>query len=129
MRLKIWLPLFFIACSSLFAQAQQGLTGAYYQGTRFERYVLSRTDRDLDFDWDQVPPAKGLPPSYFSVRWTGFLNVPKSGKYLFSAMVDDGIRLWLDDQLIIDAWNLHDSERFNGSATLEAGKSYALRVD
>jgi len=129
MRPKVWLPLFFIVFSNFFAQAQQGLTGAYYQGTRFERYVLSRTDKDLDFDWDRVPPTEGLPPSYFSIRWTGFLNVPKSGKYLFSAMVDDGIRLWLDDQLIIDAWDLHDSERFNGSATLEAGKSYALRVD
>jgi outer membrane protein OmpA-like peptidoglycan-associated protein len=123
----LFLLVFF--CCNFSAQAQQGLTGAYYQGTRFERYVLTRNDADIDFNWDMLAPAKGLPESYFSVRWTGFLKVPKSGKYLFSAMVDDGIRLWLDDQLVIDAWDLHDSERFNGTATLEAGKSYVFRVD
>ena len=62
-------------------------------------------------------------------RWTGRLLAPKSGKYTFSAKVDDGIRVWVGGTKVIDAWALHDSENFSGSITLEANKHYNLKVE
>ena len=111
-------------------QAQQGLLGEYYNGTNFETKVLSRVDRAVDFDWPlNVSPAAGVNPSFFSARWTGKLQPPKSGKYTFSAKVDDGIRVWVGGKKVIDAWALHDSENFSGSVELAANQQYDLKVE
>lgn len=110
-------------------QAQSGLVGEYYTGTNFEHKVLTRVDPQIRFDWTGRKPVPGLSESYFSVRWTGKLLAPASGTYDFSATVDDGIRLWVGNRKVIDAWALHDSDHFKGSIVLEAGKYYDLRVD
>jgi outer membrane protein OmpA-like peptidoglycan-associated protein len=110
-------------------RAQQGLVGTYYNGTNFNRKVLTRVDPQVSFDWTNRSPASGIGKSYYSIRWTGTLLAPVSGTYIFSANVDDGIRVWVGNRKIIDAWSLHDSDRFRGSVTLEAGKYYELKID
>jgi outer membrane protein OmpA-like peptidoglycan-associated protein len=110
-------------------QAQQGLKGDYYNGTNFEYKVLTRTDPQIHFDWSNHSPATGIGKSYYSIRWTGQLLAPVSGRYLFSANVDDGIRVWVGNRKVIDAWGLHDSVRFKGAVILEAGKYYDIRID
>lgn len=119
--------LFSLAVSALFAQ--NGLLGEYYNGTNFETKVMSRVDPKIDFNWDRVSPAAGMNSNDYSIRWTGRLLIPKSGKYTFSAKVDDGIRVWVGGTKVIDAWGLHDSENFSGSITLEANKYYDLKVE
>jgi outer membrane protein OmpA-like peptidoglycan-associated protein len=111
------------------AVAQSGMKGEYYNGTNFEEKVLTRIDPAINFNWFQRSPAPGVGQSYFSVRWTGKLLAPASGKYEFSAQVDDGIRVWVGTKKIIDGWELHDNASFKGSVVLEAGKYYELRVD
>ena len=54
---------------------------------------------------------------------------PISGVYIFDAKVDDGIRVWVGNKKVIDAWHLNDLRHFNGRVILEAGKFYDLRVD
>ncbi len=110
-------------------QAQSGLKAEYYTGTNFETKVLIRVDPQIRFDWRGRSPAAGMGSSYFSVRWTGKLLAPASGQYIFSALVDDGIRVWVGNRKVIDAWALHDDESFKGAVVLEAGKYYDLRVD
>lgn len=111
------------------AIAQTGMKGEYYNGTNFEEKVLTRIDPEIHFNWFQQSPAPGVNQSYFSVRWTGKLLAPASGKYEFSARVDDGIRVWVGQRKIIDGWALHDNAAFKGTVVLEAGKYYELRVD
>ncbi len=111
------------------AMGQSGMIGEYYNGTNFEEKVLTRIDPLINFNWFQRSPAPGVRQSYFSVRWTGKLLAPTSGKYEFSAQVDDGIRVWVGNRKIIDGWQLHDNANFKGSVTLQAGKFYELRVD
>lgn len=110
-------------------QGQHGLVGTYYNGTNFEHKILTRIDPQVNFDWTNRSPAAGIGKSYYSIRWTGTLVAPVSGKYIFSANVDDGIRVWIGNRKIIDAWSLHDSDRFRGTVILEAGKFYDIRVD
>ncbi|MBV6438528.1 MAG: signaling protein [Haliscomenobacteraceae bacterium CHB4] len=114
---------------SFAATAQQGLLGEYYSGTNFETKVMTRVDARINFNWDRVSPAPGMNSTDYSIRWTGRLLAPKSGKYTFSAKVDDGIRVWVGGAKVIDAWGPHDSEDFSGSITLEANKHYDLKVD
>jgi hypothetical protein len=65
--------------------------------------ILSRSDRDLDFNWAMEAPAPTVPTDQFSARWTGNFHFD-AGEWLFSAGADDGIRLWVDDELLVDQW-------------------------
>ena len=109
--------------------AQQGLKGEYFDGTNFDRFVATRTDAKIDFEWFGTPPISGMKPQYCSIRWTGKLRAPKTGVYVFSARVDDGIRLWVDNKPMIDAWDLHDEGNFSNKITLQAGQMYDLKVE
>jgi hypothetical protein len=64
---------------------------------------LTRQDPAIDFDWKDDAPASGMPKDDFSARWTGQFAFDM-GAYRFEVLVDDGARLWVDDQLIIDEW-------------------------
>ena len=109
--------------------AQQGLKGEYYIGTNFERKVLIRIDPAINFNWSIGSPARGIPHSYYSIRWSGKLLAPVTGKYRFYANVDDGIRIWIGNQKVMESWQLNDSQKYTGSIVLEAGHYYDLRVD
>lgn len=65
--------------------------------------VLSRYDETINFSWGAGSPASGLPSDNFSVRWTQSLYF-RAGTYRFTTYTDDGIRLWVDGHLLIDAW-------------------------
>ena len=114
------------------AQAQPaapaGLLAEYYEG-RFERRLLVRRDATINFDWTHRVPAPGVPPEYFSVRWTGTLLPPATGQYVFHITVDDGMRVWLDDKLLFDEWREQPVARFTAAATLVGGRPYRLRVE
>jgi outer membrane protein OmpA-like peptidoglycan-associated protein len=115
---------------SILSIAQDGLIGEYYNGTNFEEKVLTRTDAKIDFNWGYTGPQKGVVNrTYYSVRWTGKLLAPETGKYLFSATFDDGIRIWVNDEPLINAWDLHDWGDFSNNITLEKGKLYTIKVE
>ncbi len=65
--------------------------------------VLERSDRFLNFNWSMDAPAPDIPTDYFSARWDGNFEFDE-GEWLFSAGADDGIRLWVDERLVIDQW-------------------------
>ena len=123
----------FICTFSLFVasrlSAQQGLKGDYYDGDNFQKYVTSRIDSKIDLSWLIHPPVAGINPRYCSIRWTGRLFAPESGTYTFSALVDDGVRVWIGNVNVINAWDLHDSQDFKEKIVLEKGKLYDLKVE
>ncbi|HEX8657348.1 MAG TPA: PA14 domain-containing protein [Hymenobacter sp.] len=127
--LALLLVLLFPAAAPAQAPTGDGLKGEYYNGTSFNEFVLSRRDATVSFDWAHQPPAPGVMAEYFSVRWTGWLVVPASGRYLFHATVDDGMRIWLNDQLILNEWRPQPVQRFTVAAKLQAGEPYRLRVE
>lgn len=109
--------------------AQQGLKGEYFNGRNFESRVFTRTDAQINFNWDRKPPAKGMASTDFSIRWTGRLLAEVSGTYSFSALVDDGIRFWVGNVKVIDAWGPHDHASVQGEVVLAAGQLYELKVE
>ena len=78
--------------------------------------VLLRTDSSIDFNWGQGSPGNAVPVDRFSARWSLTLGFA-AGNYRFYANADDGVRVWVDNQLVIDAWynqkvsNAHSSDR------------------
>lgn len=130
---RIWLLLLaLLAAPEVRAQtapAINGLKGDYYEGLDFEKLVLTRRDATIDFDWGHQSPAPGMPAEYFSVRWTGWLVPPTSGEYTFHVTVDDGVRLWLNDKLLMNEWRGQPVSTYTATVTLRAGEPYRLRVD
>jgi uncharacterized protein YgiM (DUF1202 family) len=88
--------------------------------------VLVRNDANVDFYWSESP-GPGVPADNFSVRWTRALYFP-GGTYRFSLVVDDGARLWVDDQLVIDGWRSGAPKEFTAGLGLGEG-NHTLRVE
>lgn len=80
-------------------------TGQYYNNeTLTDPPALVRTDDSIDFDWGYGSPDPSINVDHFSVRWTTTITTP-AGSYRFMMGSDDGSRLWIDDQLIMDHWD------------------------
>lgn len=82
--------------------------------------ALVREDRKIDFDWGSGQPAPGIGPNNFSVRWTNRINF-SSGVYRFTTETDDGVRLWVDDQLLIDQWKQQARTKYTAEKQLKSG--------
>src|SRR6266446_5448231 len=91
--------------------------------------ILTRVDSHIDFDWATGMPIPQLSSDRFSVRWTGMIRASDSGPHAFRARSDDGIRVFLNGELIIDDWQDHAPRTVTAIRPLEAGKTYSLRVD
>jgi alpha-D-xyloside xylohydrolase len=85
---------------------EAGLSGEYFDGSKFERSIGNRVDATIDFIWNDGP-INGLKKNEYSVRWTGQLLAPRTGRYTLSTKSDDGARLFVDDKLVIDDWSVH----------------------
>jgi hypothetical protein len=83
--------------------------------------VLQRSETNLDYDWGSGSPAPGIVNSDgFSARWTRYIEATP-GVYRFTATSDDGIRVWVDSTLIINAWNDHAPTTFTADHSLGTG--------
>ena len=89
--------------------------------------ALVRDDEAIGFDWQEGPPAPGLPADAFSVRWSGTATF-QEGPYIFNATMDDGMRVYVDDELIIDEWRDRSARQAAASRYMSAG-SHAMRVE
>lgn len=105
-----------------------GWTGEYYSDMDFSTLAASRTDAAIKFNWKDSAPMGSVPKDKFAARWTGTVTPPTSELYTFFGDMDDGVRVWVDDQLIIDRWS-YDSNPAQGQISLTAGKEYRVRVD
>jgi len=89
--------------------------------------ALVRNDAEVNFAWGLDSPAPEIGPDNFSVRWTRALSFP-AGDYRFFVRSDDGVRLWVDNRLIIDAWNEEMDYTLEGDSALVAGEHH-LKVE
>jgi hypothetical protein len=89
--------------------------------------ALVRNDGAVNFDWRTGGPGGAVPNDNFAVRWTRQADFER-GTYRFHAVVDDGVRLWVDDQLLIDAWYDHSAHELTADHALVQGK-HSLRVE
>jgi beta-glucosidase len=92
---------------------QPGLEAAYFSNANLEGApVLSRIDSQVDFSWTLYGPGQELPNSWYSVRWTGYIMPEAEGTCRIGIRGNDGFRLYLNDQLILDKWTKQTSGTF-----------------
>jgi hypothetical protein len=106
-----------------------GLKGDYYNNGDFTSLVLSRTDANINFNWSTGSPASSVGADTFSVRWTGQVQPLYSQTYTFYTVTDDGVRLWVNGQQLVNDWTSHSATQRSGSITLVAGQRYDIRME
>lgn len=108
-----------------------GLEGSYYNSVDLSGGVTAtRADTTVDFDWGTGGPSvSGLGSDDFSVEWNGYIRATEAGGHSFQTVSDDGIRLWVAGELVIDNWDDHAAETDTSTTLqLEANETYAIRM-
>jgi hypothetical protein len=78
--------------------------GAYFNGRDLTTTpALVRTDPTIDFNWGWESPSPEITATQFAVRWTGTFTF-EGGRYRFTTTTDDGVRVYVDDRLVLSNW-------------------------
>src|SRR6185436_414027 len=106
-----------------------GLRGDYFDNADFTGTRVRRVDPTVSFDWGSGQPDAAIGADTFSVRWTGSVQ-PRFGEtYTFYTVSDDGVRLWVNNQLLIDNWTDHGPTENAGILALQGGLLYDIRME
>jgi len=115
------------------ANSQPGLTAEFFTNPNLSGApVFTRVDPDVDFLWNNISPAPGVPAEGYSIRWSGELVAPADGEYRIGAASDGGFRLYFDGKLLIDDWTLYGQrgERsFTVPVHLQPGHAYPIKFE
>lgn len=119
-----------IPASAFKSNGKTGLKAEYFNNTDLQGTpAVTKTDDKIDFDWGGGGPGDGIGNDNFSARWTGKLIPPVSGMYTLSLLSDDGSRLYIDGQPVINHWSDHGPETKDMKLSLTAGKEYDIKIE
>jgi PA14 domain len=99
-----------------------GYDAEYYPNRNLQGTpVLTRPDDAIDFNWGEGTPGDGIPADNFSARWTKSVTVAEVGTYKFTVTGDDGVRLYVDGQILLDKWIPQSATTYIVTRQLTAG--------
>jgi hypothetical protein len=90
---------------------------------------MTRIDPAINFDWAYGAPDPTVGVDNFSTRWTGQVVPRYSETYTFYTQADDGVRLWINDQLLVDNWTMQAVTEKQGQIALTAGQPATIRLE
>ena len=99
----------------------RGLNAQYFNNTTLTPPVASeRLEGPLNFTFSATD---------FSARWTGFIRIPAAGSYTFYVASDDGVRLWVNNVLVINQWRDQSATSYTASVSLTKGVNYPIKME
>lgn len=104
-----------------------GLTGRYFSDVNFTTPLLSRLDSTINFN--AVPFFTGGPTTNFSTIWTGKVRPATTGTYTFYVTGDDGVRLTVNGQVLVNALVSQAPTEYSGTITLTAKQKYDIKLE
>ncbi|HVF42797.1 MAG TPA: glycoside hydrolase family 3 C-terminal domain-containing protein [Pyrinomonadaceae bacterium] len=126
-------PVLPVPASAFYTDASKttpGLKAEYFDNKDLQGPpAATRTDAQLNFDWYTNAPVPRLPTDKFSARWTGYFVPPSSGTYQLGARADDAVRVFLDDQTLVENWRDGSAKTVTKAVELEGGRAYKIRVE
>lgn len=103
-------------------------TASYWNNVKLQGSpVRTRLENTINYNWEQGRPMSGVRADNFSARWTRNVSFTDD-TYLFRAISDDGIRVWVDGDLIIDQWYDHSMQTIVVPRDMTAG-DHAIKVE
>lgn len=106
-----------------------GLKGEYFDNRDFTGKAFERTDATVNFNWGSGSPDSRIAADTFSVRWSGQVEAKFNEVYTFYTTTDDGVRLRVNGQTVVDRLVDQASTTASGTIRLEAGKKYDIQMD
>jgi len=107
---------------------QNGLLGTYFNRIDFTGETFMRIDETLNYQWELESPWPGrIKPELFSIMWTGRIVPPRTGVYTLYLQSDDGARLWIDGQLVLDQFVERERKVDEVKIEMLVGKSYDIK--
>lgn len=106
-----------------------GLKAEYFDNKDLTNLKLTRTDSNINFDWGYGSPNPSIGSDTFSVRWSGFVVPQYSETYTFYTLTNDGVRLWVNNQLLIDRWVNQPAKQYSSSINLIAGQKVSIKME
>ncbi len=108
---------------------RRGLYAEYFDTTNLTNRKVTRIDSRVNFDWGTGSPDPAIESNKFSARWTGFVQPECSREYTFYTYSDDGVRLWVDGERIINNWTDHSPTEDSGTINLKGGRIYDIKLE
>jgi hypothetical protein len=124
-----------VAISNDGVPSEPGLLGEYYDAKSppgdDSPADFARVDPVLDFSWPgDAPDGTSIAADdQYSERWSGLVSVPSAGTWTFTTTSNDGVRLWVDGQLIISNWTQHTATDDSAAINLPAPGWYPIRLE
>ena len=106
-----------------------GLTGDYYDNIFVKGFSKRRIDPMINFPWGGADPMPGIAAGAYSVRWTGKIQTRYDDTYTLITTSDDGVRVWVDGQPIINDWTTHGNTENTGTFVSLAGQKHDIRIE
>lgn len=107
-----------------------GLRGDYYNITNFTGApTLTRTDPTVDFNWGAGSPDPLIPVDDFSARWSGQVQALDTDTYTFYVNSDDGVRLWVNNQELINSWILSGNGERSAPMAMTQNTKYPIVME
>lgn len=108
----------------------KGLNAEYFNNTSLQgKPVVTRVDASVNFQWTLYSPDPAVNYDFFSVRWTGNIQSPQTGRYKIGVDGNEGYRLFVDGRLLIDAWNKQSYSTTLADFYFVQGKRYSLKIE
>jgi len=107
-----------------------GLFGSYYTGTSLSGTpAFTEVDPTVNFNWGTSGPSSLVGQTHFSVRWKGSVLPDTTDTYHFYATADDGVRLWVNGQQLVNAWVDEAATQYSGTVALTAGQPVNIQME
>ncbi len=90
--------------------------------------TIKKTEPTVDFDWGIGGPA-GISTDLFKARFTGYVQSLDAGNYIFYITADDGVRLWVNNTLLVDKWIDQGATEYSATINLPACTKNSIRVE
>ena len=109
--------------------AVTGLKAEYFKSTTFTGTPEVRMEPRIAYNWGEGIPIDRLSADNFTVRWTGYIQPEHTETYTFTVGADDGARVWIDGDLVVDTWAAGGYTYTSESKALQADYIYPLKVE
>ncbi len=105
------------------------------KGSYFNNIALTgtpsviRAESSINYDWGTGNPTTGINADNFSARWEGIINPPVTGAYTFTVVADDGVRLWVNNALVLDKWIDQAPTTYNVAVNLTQAQNIPIKME